>query len=248
MPRETIEINVNGTYNVLEFNNKLESVKACLVITSDKVYENIESNILYKEFDKLGGYDPYSTSKAMADLLTQSWARSFGSKKYFIARAGNVIGGGDFGIDRLIPDFFKSYSAKKPLVVRNPFSIRPWQHVLDCLSGYLTLLNNFEKIENGSCWNFGPEKNEHRNVSDVLSELNKNIVNNVQIHVENSSLHHEAKNLMLNSEKSRRTLTWKEKLDFESTIKWTVDWYESFQKGQNPLEITQSQIKSYLSL
>lgn len=246
-PRETYETNVMGTFNVLEATRKVENLKSSLIITTDKVYRNQEDKKAYRENDPLGGHDPYSSSKAMADIMTQSWAQSFSRSPILVARAGNVIGGGDFSKNRLIPDIFHSYISGKPLEVRNPDAVRPWQHVLDCLHGYTKLILASEELENASAWNFGPDLGSFNSVKDVLLKVNKSGWN-----IEWKTLikqgPHENKFLILDSEKAKSRLDWKNKLNFEETIKWTVDWYGGLVNGESPLDITRKQVHSFLSI
>jgi len=232
-PVETWETNVIGTANLMYELSQIYTLKGLLVVTSDKCYENRESYHPYKETDKLGGFDPYSSSKAATEIVTQSFTKCFFSDKVPIAtaRAGNVIGGGDWSENRLMPDIFKSLKFKTNLAIRNINAIRPWQHVLDCLYGYLLLA---EKLFNGeksfaSQWNFGPNQNIFLKVKDILDLVNNKIDNNIKIELEESP-QHEAQLLMLNSEKSNTKLNWYPLLSTEESINLTVDWYLEYLK------------------
>ena len=185
-PRYTYEVNALGTVNVLNILNELNFVKSALIITTDKVYFNDNKKNYYKENDSLGGLDPYSNSKSCAELAVNSYNHSFfKKKKIFVAtaRAGNVIGGGDFSKDRIIPDYFRSLSLSKKLILRSPNSIRPWQHIIDPLYGYLLLLmklHNKQKLINSS-WNFGPDRSNNKSVNEVINLMNKEFNNSVKV-------------------------------------------------------------------
>lgn len=252
-PRETYETNVIGTLNLYEAAKNIESIKAIVSVTSDKVYQNLEKEYQYKESDKLGGFDPYSSSKACAEIMTESYRKSFFSNnknsiKLATVRAGNVIGGGDWSEDRLIPDLIKSVKKDSATLIRNPNSIRPWQHVLDPLYGYLLvgqkLLNN-ENFEN-LVWNFGPTESKIWKVHDVLIECKKNWSKiNWELQKVDQNLLHEANTLMLDSTKAKNELSWNPVWDTSEAIKRTIDWYHNMIDGDNI--ITESQIKEYLS-
>lgn len=244
-PRDTFEVNVLGTLNVLKASQQICDLKAQLIITTDKVYKNTGKTSGYVETDALGGLDPYSASKAMADIATQSWLGSFQNPPTAIARAGNVIGGGDVCADRLIPDLMNSYFSGLTPKLRAPNSIRPWQHVLDCLNGYLILIDALIEGNSKDAWNFGPNENQFKTVADVAD-----IAGNVW-GVENSwdsdlgNHPHEASLLMLNSNKARTELGWSNKLSFEESVKWTVDWYKNVHSGNDPLVETLKNITSF---
>jgi CDP-glucose 4,6-dehydratase len=247
-PRLTIETNAMGTFNVLEATQNLESIKGVLIVTTDKVYKNYEQIEGYKEENSLGGQDPYSASKAMADIITHSWAKSFAKFPVVTARAGNVIGGGDFSQNRLIPDIFESIQKRNKLQIRNPTAIRPWQHVLDCLNGYLTLANNFENVENGSAWNFGPDQESIKSVEDILNFVKKTYDGQLDWIKDENNHPHESSVLTLDSAKSKKYLQWKNKLDFEETLKWCFDWYEELKTGKSIGDLTAKQITEYFKL
>lgn len=247
IPVETFDINVIGTLNVLEASRELKNLKAALIVTTDKVYKNSNRLRGYVETDELGGDDPYSASKAAADIATQSWIKSFAKAPVAIARAGNVIGGGDWAQDRIIPDLANAYSSGELPTLRYPDAIRPWQHVLDCLNGYLTLLD--KQVVDGLVgeWNFGPNLDVKYSVSDVVSSFAKTWGvegETWKLHSENQL--HESGYLLLNSEKSKYNLGWSEKLDFVESIQWTVDWYKKYE-NVGALEISRKQIDSFFT-
>ena len=255
-PKYTYEVNTLGTVNILNILKEINFVKSALIITTDKVYFNDNKKEYFKENDLLGGFDPYSNSKSCAELVVNSYNYSFFKEKKICvatARAGNVIGGGDFSKDRIIPDYFRSLLKNKKLVLRSPNSIRPWQHVLDPLYGYLLLLMKLYKkqIISGSSFNFGPNKSSNKSVSEVINLINKNFDNSVKIIKKKSNLknYKESKVLMLNSDKSKKILRWKSKYNLEQSIKLTSTWFKQCndKKNQNILEVTQDQIREYLN-
>jgi CDP-glucose 4,6-dehydratase len=246
-PVETFESNVLGTLNLLEATNGLVDLKATLIITTDKVYQNLGHKVGYIEGDALGGDDPYSASKAAADIAAQSWVKSFAQTPVAIARAGNVIGGGDWAVDRLIPDLVRSYQASQIPVIRNPNAIRPWQHVLDCLNGYLLLVDSMIELGVRGEWNFGPNHLENHIVSEVIDNFSKHFGFVGSPWVLDEGKHpKESDFLLLNSAKSRTRLGWMDQLDFQETLKWTASWYREFaQRGAR--ETTMKQIETFLS-
>lgn len=231
-PLETYQTNVIGSLNVFEAARKSGSVKAILNVTTDKCYENKEIDYPYKEEDPMGGYDPYSSSKACAEILTSSYRRSFLEKEgIFIAsaRAGNVIGGGDFSTDRIIPDIFRSVRLNKEVEIRSPNAIRPWQHVLEPLYGYLLLTKNlFEKGKNFStAYNFGPDNDEEINVENLTKCLIQKLgIGSYKISPD--FILHEAVILKLDNAKAKSKLGWKPKLNFDETMKFTAEWYKNY--------------------
>lgn len=247
-PILTWQTNVMGTANVLEACRFQESVRAIIVITTDKVYENNESGHAFTETDSLGGFDPYSASKAACELVVQSYRRSFFAEKNVLlasARAGNVIGGGDWAADRLIPDIVRAMQAQSPLTIRYPLATRPWQHVLDSLSGYLCLAHRLllQEKDKATAWNFGPNPEHCRSVSNVLSHMN--------LHwpelewVENSVAQvHEAEQLTLDSSAAQMQLGWKPVWGFEETAQHTAEWYKRFYLNQQV--ISQQQLEIYI--
>lgn len=251
-PKYTYEVNTLGTVNVLNILNELNFIKSALIITTDKVYYNDNKKNYYKEDDSLGGLDPYSNSKSCAELVVNSYNRSFfKKKKIFIAtaRAGNVIGGGDFSNDRILPDYFRSLSKNKSLILRAPNSIRPWQHVIDPLYGYLLLLMKLHKKHKfvNSSWNFGPLNSNNKSVNKIINLINKEFNYSVKIIKKNtnSKKYRESKILMLNSEKAKKLLGWKAKYKLEESIKLISVWHKKFLEKKNILKISQKQIIDY---
>ncbi len=238
-PIETFQTNIMGTANVLESARGIESVKGVVVITTDKCYENIEQTKGYIETDKMGGHDPYSSSKGCAELVVNAYRNSFfnpheysNSHQTLIAsaRAGNVIGGGDWSVDRLIPDIIKSAINNKKTQIRYPNATRPWQHVLEPISGYLMLgeklLNRDKDFAEG--WNFGPEEKDVLTVGAVL-ELSKKSWNKIEYEIDEQNKHlHEAGLLSLNIDKAKTRLGWKPKWNNETSIQKTIEWYKEF--------------------
>ncbi len=249
-PLGTYEINVIGTLNLLEATKFAPSLKATLVVTTDKVYKNKNHLRGYTESDELGGDDPYSSSKAAADIATQSWVKSFNSTPVAIARAGNVIGGGDWATDRIIPDLVTAYSVGDLPKLRYPQAIRPWQHVLDCLNGYLALTNKMVTEGFTGEWNFGPSITEKHDVLDLVQTFAKawGVLDweNAWIK-ELSEQPHEAGYLLLDSSKATSMLGWKDKFSFTESVNLTVDWYEQHLES-NPRAVTINQIERYLAI
>jgi CDP-glucose 4,6-dehydratase len=246
-PVSTFQTNVIGTLNVLELTKYLE-LSSSLFITTDKVYKISDSKKAYSETDELGGNDPYSASKAAADIAIQSWRKSFTSRPVGIARAGNVIGGGDFAENRLLPDLVNSYSLSKPPVLRYPNSIRPWQHVLDCLNGYLHLIDFQATHEISSEWNFGPSKRDRHTVKEVAEKVGEQWGQYKNWQADQLDHEKETAFLMLNSEKSRKILKWKEKLDFEEAMNWTSKFYFDDLAGEDPRKLMENQINKFLAI
>ncbi len=258
-PLQTYTTNIIGTSNILEAVRHIATVKSVVIITTDKVYENKEWIYPYRENDALGGYDPYSASKAAADIVTSSYIQSFFNPKDFgtkhntlvaIARAGNVIGGGDWAAHRLIPDIMRSVlKHESDVVIRSPHAVRPWEHVLEPLSGYLLLGQQLflgHKAISTS-WNFGPETEGfvtvEKVVKDTLAILGKgNLV------VEPDDTRHEATLLKLDISKAKAYLGWYPSLGYKDTIDMTVQWYKLYYEGKvDMLEYTQSQIKTFFN-
>lgn len=249
-PELTFETNFGGTLNVLSAITPLESVKACLIITTDKVYKDMNLKVAYVETDALGGSDPYSASKSAADILTQSWIKSVAAPPIAIARAGNVIGGGDWSLDRLVPDTVTAILSGKDLVLRNPDAIRPWQHVLDCLNGYLFLIDSMLKHGTEVTWNFGPLPESIRTVKDVAESLIENWgdTNSKVLAEKDQSNLKESNFLLLDSSKSREKLGWKDILDFEETMQWTTSWYKSHSQGISAEALLSEQVSKFIRL
>jgi CDP-glucose 4,6-dehydratase len=235
-PIETFETNVIGTLNVLKASQQISDLKAQLIVTTDKVYKNTSKTSGYIETEALGGQDPYSASKAMADIATQSWLSSFKNPPTAIARAGNVIGGGDVCADRLIPDLIHSYISGLTPKLRAPMSVRPWQHVLDCLNGYLILVDAIIQKNSDGAWNFGPDENQCKTVADVATLAG--MTWGLQKSWEKDEGNHprEASMLVLNSNKARSELGWPNKLGFKESIEWTINWHKNVHYGAEPLD------------
>ena len=243
-PLETWSTNVMGTANIIEACRKTSSVRAILAATTDKCYENEGWAWGYRETDRLGGHDPYSASKAGSELVALSYRRAFfhadGAPLLATARAGNVIGGGDWSEDRLIPDLVRAMAAQQSLEIRSPNATRPWQHVLESLSGYLLLgqkLIEGKKYFAGP-WNFGPERSGNRTVSDVLKKLQTHWPN-MQWHQTKAPQPHEANLLYLDSAKAHTQLGWQPVWGFDTTLEKTADWYRNFQNSQTTISTLQ---------
>ncbi len=255
-PFLTWSTNVMGTLNILESTRSLKNKCSIVIITSDKVYKNNNWVYGYREEDELGGHDPYSSSKAACELLTNSWRLSYCGKKddqkpnLFVAtaRAGNVIGGGDWAADRIIPDLIKSCLDKNDLFIRNPKATRPWQHVLDPLSGYLTLgekLFNSNNYQYCRSYNFGPPNTSNKSVEHLISESIKHLPNKVSINYSKSDLH-EASLLNLNIDLAYHELNWMPKWNFENSVYRTINWYKLFFYDKNDAkELCLSDIKEF---
>jgi CDP-glucose 4,6-dehydratase len=245
-PIYTYETNVNGTLNLLKASQGVSNLKGMLVITTDKVYSNNANNRrAFKEDDPLGFSDPYSTSKAMADLLTQSWALT-AEIPIGVARAGNVIGGGDFGADRLIPDLIRDAKATKKTEIRYPKAVRPWQYVLDCLSGYVLQMENLLK-GTPSILNFGPSEGEFFEVEQVVMGITKRI-QECDWKIDSHAHPYESSFLTLDSNKAGSLLNWRNKMDFEMSLEKTSEWYRSYLIGDNLGSVSRKQVKDYLQL
>lgn len=249
-PLLTYEINVMGTLNVLEAARKCSSVKAFINVTTDKCYENREIEHAYCEHEPMGGHDMYSSSKACVEIMSSSFRRSFlnDEKSYSMAtaRAGNVIGGGDWAEDRLIPDCVKFINENKTIEIRNPIAIRPWQHVLEPLSGYLILGQKlYEQGDKyAQAFNFGPEKNNILTVADIAKKVVENYGKGEVLICQKDDLH-EANLLMLNANKAKEVLGWTPKYNADEAIQKTVDWYKRFYNGENMIEFSLRQIEEY---
>jgi CDP-glucose 4,6-dehydratase len=247
-PRETFETNVMGTLNLLEAVSTTSSVRAQVVITTDKVYRNLDQQAGYIETDPLGGADPYSSSKAMADILTQSWVQSFPGVPTAIARAGNVIGGGDVSPDRLLPDLLESFSRGEPTTIRYPGAVRPWQHVLDCLNGYLTLSEALLDGRGTGAWNIGPGRQSFVTVGE-LADLAARLWGDGASWTRDASEHpHEANLLALDAAKVERELGWHNRLGFAKSVEWTVDWDTRVRDGVDARAVTEAQLDAFEAL
>lgn len=250
-PVDTYSTNVMGTVNVLESARQVKSVKVVVNVTSDKCYENKESLWGYRENDRLGGRDPYSNSKGCAELVTTAYRSSYFDDQNVAvatARAGNVIGGGDWATDRLIPDVVRCMTCRNELVIRHPDAVRPWQHVLEPLSGYLLLaekMSNCPGDYNGA-WNFGPTIEDTNTVQWVLGEIQNNLDHPLKYKVDRSPHNHkETFCLKLDSSKASTLLGWNPRLRINDAINWTIDWYKNYINGQDMHEFTLNQIRHY---
>jgi CDP-glucose 4,6-dehydratase len=248
-PLTTWSTNVMGTVNLLESCRQINSVRAVLVVTTDKCYENQEWEWGYRENDRLGGHDPYSASKAGAELVAASYRSAYFNSDVApllaTARAGNVIGGGDWSEDRLVPDLVRSLATEQSLEIRSPNSTRPWQHVLESVSGYLNLgqklIEGDRKFE--GAWNFGPEKSGNRKVSEVLNKLKAHWTE-VKWHIAKEPQQHEANLLYLDSSKSNYQLGWVPVWDLDKTLLKTAEWYRAYLKSNSV--ITKLQLNEYI--
>lgn len=244
-PRTTFETNAMGTLNLLEAVQNTPSVRAHVVITTDKVYRNVDQEAGYVETDPLGGDDPYSSSKAMADLLTQSWVTSFPGVPTAIARAGNVIGGGDVSHDRLFPDLLAAYADGRAPVLRYPKAVRPWQHVLDCLDGYLVLAQALLDGRGRGAWNFGPGRESFVEVGDVATLAAELWGGGSQWEQDRTENPHEAGLLALDATKALTELDWRNRLAFRDAVAWTVEWEKAVIGGATPADVVREQIAAY---
>ena len=249
-PRGTFETNVMGTFNVLQAVERTASVQAQVIITTDKVYRNVNQIWGYRESDPLGGVDPYSASKAAADLITQSWIASSGSQvPTAIARAGNVIGGGDVCADRLMVDLVEAFSTNRAVRLRYPDAVRPWQHVLDCLNGYLELASALlEGRVPGEAFNFGPGTGSFVSVGEVATEVAALWGAVGQVEFDDGPKVHEAALLALDSRKAELLLGWRNRIGFHDSLAWTVDWEKQVGDGADVRAVTVAQISEFFRL
>jgi CDP-glucose 4,6-dehydratase len=257
IPEETYEVNVMGTVNVMEAIRATSSVKVAVMITTDKCYENNEQEGGYVETDPFGGYDPYSSSKGACEIAIASWRRSFFNpddygKKHHVSlasvRAGNVIGGGDWALDHIIPDCIRSIETQKPIAIRSPHSVRPWEHVLEPLSGYLLLAQKMWESPTVYCegWNFGPEEDSVSTVWDIATLLTQKYGAGELQDCSDASAPHEAKLLMLNINKAKTLLGWRPRLDINRCISLVADWYKRYQM-EDVYNLCVEQIKDFLA-
>lgn len=256
-PVETYAINVMGTVNLLEAVRSCSTVKAVVNVTTDKCYENKEWLWSYRENEPLGGYDPYSNSKACSELVTAAYRNSFFNpieySKHGVAlasaRAGNVIGGGDWATDRLIPDCIKSLINRKAIMIRNPQAIRPWQHVLEPLSGYLLLAQSL--YENGSdyaeSWNFGPDDCESKPVEWLVRKMCELWDGQAEYQIDTSPQPHEANYLKLDCSKAKMRLNWQPRWTLEKTMLTVVEWIQAYQQQRDMRQVCLQQIDEYVN-
>lgn len=256
-PVETYQTNVMGTINVLEAVRATPSVKVAVMITTDKCYENKEQVWPYREDEPMGGYDPYSSSKGAAEIAINSWRRSFFNpdqyekhgKSVASVRAGNVIGGGDWAKDRIVPDCIRAIEAGKPIGIRSPKAVRPWQHVLEPLSGYMLLAMKMWNEPTRYCegWNFGPETSGITTVWEVAEAVVKAYGKGSLQDLSDPNALHEAKLLTLDISKARYRLGWRPRLDMERTIAMTAEWYKRY-RSEDVYSLCVEQIRRYSGL
>jgi CDP-glucose 4,6-dehydratase len=257
-PIRTMTVNSIGTACILDAVRCLDKRVAVVMITSDKAYDNVEWTWGYREIDKLGGKDPYSASKGMAELVIRSYVESFFNKpesgvRIGIARAGNVIGGGDWAVDRIVPDCMSAWAELKVVEIRSPFSTRPWQHVLEPLSGYLSLAKELylNDQHHGEAYNFGPLADQDYPVSKLIDEMSKHWSQIKWKDISGDYKHvHEAGLLKLNCDKALSDLQWHPTLQFKETVKMTVEWYKEYyrSKNQSMYNFTVDQIELYTKI
>ncbi|PFB26041.1 CDP-glucose 4,6-dehydratase [Bacillus cereus] len=252
-PIETFKTNVLGTVHVLEAAKHIENIRSIINVTSDKCYENDGSgNQAFVETDRLGGFDPYSASKACAELVATSYQKSFfhtNTLRLASVRAGNVIGGGDWANDRLFPDVIRAYLQDTTLNIRNKHAIRPWQHVLDPLHGYILLAENlWQDAEYATAWNFGPINEPNRTVYDVIQSIMKLWNQPLTVLYPHTNNPYESPILTLDSTKAVNKLGWTPKLSTDHSIAWTVDWYKKYASGENMESFTRQQIDAFKNL
>jgi len=253
-PVASFETNVTGTVNILEACRRSGSVKEVIVVTTDKVYENKEQKTGYREEDSLGGYDPYSASKACAEIVTQSYRRSFfseyagmqGCRAVCTVRAGNVIGGGDWASDRLIPDCVRALETGEPVRLRNPGSVRPWQHVLEPLSGYLMLgvKASVDPVKLAGAWNFGPDSSNAVSARSLVSDFISCWGSGSFVDAGERSAFHETGILLLDAGKAARELKWIPALDLPEAVRMTAEWYKSY-RYRDVYDLCVEQIEYY---
>ena len=258
-PKETLDTNIGGTINMLEASRLTPSVKVCVIVTSDKCYENREWIWGYRENDPVGGHDPYSASKGATEIVARSYQRSFFCPEEsdrtigcVTVRSGNVVGGGDWAEDRIIPDCVRALSAKTPISLRNPSATRPWQHVLDPLCGYLLLAQKLLDAprQYSGAWNFGPVTAGSITVEDIARRFIK-VWGEGEVSSSDVSSHepHEAHILHLNIDKALRALPWHPRLDVHTSIDWTVTWYQQFYVHNADMRsISLEQIDTYMQI
>lgn len=249
-PINTFKSNSIGVLNVLEISRNLKNLKSLVIVTSDKCYKNSEKKGGYKENDHLSGSDPYSGSKAAAEIIFNSYKMSFYDKKLNLglvsARAGNVIGGGDWSQDRIIPDFIKSIKYKKKFIIRSPKSTRPWQHVFDLINGYLLLsFKSYGNNKFNGSWNFGPNKTNSIQVLEIINFMKKYLNLKKKIVIKEDNKIKETINLFLNASKSRKFLDWKPKFKISKSLETTSDWYEYYIHDKNLEKISKKQFDEY---
>jgi CDP-glucose 4,6-dehydratase len=251
-PVDTWTTNVMGTINVLEAVRYVPSIQAVVVVTTDKCYKNHEWVWAYREIDQLGGHDPYSSSKAAVEIAVESWRASFfdGKAALATARAGNVIGGGDWALDRLIPDCARALIAGRTVEIRNPNSVRPWQHVLEPLTGYLLLAEALLKRSSSAqeAWNFGPTEADTDSVGRVVEIFARQWGSSASWISSPGPHPHEAGTLRIDAAKARERLSWRPRLNLETAVAWSADWYRRWNEGESPQTLCTEQIDIYLGM
>ncbi|TAM69576.1 MAG: CDP-glucose 4,6-dehydratase [Microbacteriaceae bacterium] len=247
-PRETFSVNVDGTLSVLDAARSTASIERVVIVTTDKVYRNNEWPWGYREIDRLGGDDPYSASKAAAELATHSFAVSFPRERFAVAtaRAGNVIGGGDATPDALIPELLSGFAQRRPARLRRAHATRPWQHVLEPLGGYLALAEHLDASRHGTAWNFGPAAQDGLAVGALADVAARQWGDGASWVDDDDHGPHEAGLLMVDSAKARRDLDWRPSFRVEEAIRLTVEWEKRVRAGESPRAVTQSQVDLYL--
>ncbi len=254
-PIETYQTNVMGTLNILESMRAIKSVRSAVMVTTDKCYDNKEWVWGYRENEPMGGYDPYSSSKGCAELLIASYRHSYFSKQgsdntaIATVRAGNVIGGGDWADDRLIPDIIRAFQKGSTVQIRNPNSVRPWQHVLEPLAGYLTLARKL--FDNGNqyaqAWNFGPSDNDVKPVQWIVEKMSDYWNGEALWAVDDGDHPHEANYLKLDCSKARSNLLWEPKWNLEYSLKKIIEWHKAAIQGEDLQKLSLTQIESYMN-
>lgn len=249
-PAETYATNVMGTVNVLEAVRASPGVRAVVVVTSDKCYRNREWAWAYREDDALGGHDPYSSSKACAELVAESWRSAYFAAQgvaLATARAGNVIGGGDWSPDRLIADCVRAFARHEPIRLRNPRAVRPWQHVLESIWGYLLLAERLvvEPAAAAEAWNFGPFESSVRSVEDVVAAFAAAWGRDASWLADPGPHPHEAGTLLVDGAKARSRLGWRPRLAVDEAVAWTADWYRRSYAGEPAAALCEAQIERY---
>ena len=249
-PRETFEVNVMGTVNVLDAVRLVPGIRAVVNVTSDKCYENREWEWAYREDEPMGGHDPYSSSKGASELVTSAYRRSFFGEpdgpRLASARAGNVIGGGDWGADRLIPDVMRAALAGAAVDIRNPSATRPWQHVLNPLSGYLALAERLcDDADAATAWNFGPLESDARPVGWIIERLASMWPGGLAWEHDGGEHPHEARYLKVDSSRARAHLAWTPRWDLDRALESIVEWYAALQEGRDMREVSLAQLEAF---
>lgn len=247
-PEETFTTNFDGTLNILSATKELDRLTSLIVVTTDKVYQNTRKTQGYVESDPLGGSDPYSASKAAADILTQSWSHAFPRSQIAIARAGNVLGARDVSEDRLVPDMLRAFKERRVADIRNPDAVRPWQHVLDCLSGYLALVAKVQNSGVSGAWNFGPDPDAFQPVSLIADNLTSIWGEGASWRtITEEDAPHEDSHLVLNSQKSASLLGWSNKYSFLETLEEIVEIEQQLLGGLDERETVQKAVQRFLA-